>query len=67
MGNSKSIQVFDLNMGGDQLTKKEFINGVGTFGNSGIVSMGFYSKDKSADGKTLYFLDEHLMQIKKIE
>lgn len=67
MGNSKSIQIFDMNMGGDELKKKEFINSVGTFGNFGIVSMGFYADGKSGDGKTLFFLDENLMQIKKIE
>lgn len=66
MGNSKSIQIFDLNKAGDELNKKEFVNNVATFGNFGIVNMGFYGQGKSED-RTLFFLDESLTMVKKIE
>ena len=46
LGNSKMVQVIDIEE--NQLKQKEYFNNVGTFGEYGIVNMGFFSLEENS-------------------
>ena len=58
------VQVYGIEE--NSLIQIEYYNNVGTFGDYGIVNMGFFSKEKNSK-KVLYFLDETLTKIKRFE